>query len=316
MVPLRNKKGDFVKTRRAVLTLVCLILCGIQLAAHPPTALVIDNQNNVYFEYNGTWKIDAAGRLSRLRDNDFYHFMVLDSVGRFATTRVAEIIDTLRITPDGSGPLLFLFPEASATLHSDGDLYDAVWSIGRIRVERIKADGTKSVFADAAIDPRIARRPGRHEGGLIAIASGPRGLYVTDGASIWTIDSRGNISPFALTVAVPDCPADLPAELPKPHMRSLSVDTNGDVYAAAIGCRVTLRISPTGSVTPLLRAESPWSPSGVAISAGNLFVLEYDNPLMEYPAEGRPRIRKLAPDGKVTTMATMDKGTLSNPRRR
>lgn len=307
----QRKKG-LVNTRSAKLTLACLMLCSLQLAAHPSTALVVDDRNNVYFGYwGGTWKLDSSGQLSRFHASDF-HFMALDPVGRFAGARIA---DAVRITPDGSRPVLFSFPESSATFHSDGDLYIAAWSIGRIRVERVRPDGGKTVFADAAIDPRIARKPGRHEGGLIAIASGPKGLYVSDGASIWTIDARGDIAPFALTIAVPDCPADLPAELPKPHVRSISVDTNGDVYAAAIGCRATLRITASGQVSTVLRAESPWSPSGVAISAGNLYVMEYDNPLTEYPADGRPRIRKQTRDGKVTTLTVMEKGTQSNPHR-
>ena len=95
----------------------------------------------------------------------------------------------------------------------------------------------------------------------------------------------------------------------------MAVDTNGDVYAAAIGCRATVRITASGQVTTVLRAERPWSPSGVAISDGDLYVMEYDNPLTEYPADGRPRIRKRARDGKVSTLAVMDKGTQGNPRR-
>jgi len=185
-----------VKTRSAKLAIACFILCCFQLAAHPSTALVVDDRNNVYFGYwGGTWKLDSSGKLSRFHTSDF-HFMALDTVGRFAR---ASIADALRITPDGSRPVLFSFPESSATFHSDGDLYIALWSIGRIRVQRVKPDGSKAIFADDAIDPRIARKPGRHEGGLIAIASGPKGLYVSDGASIWTIDARGNVTPLALT---------------------------------------------------------------------------------------------------------------------
>lgn len=310
-VPGSSKRG-LVKKRIAQLTIACLILCCFQLAAHPSTALVVDDRNNVYFGYwGGTWKLDPSGQLSRFHTCDF-HFMALDTVGRFAG---ASIADALRITPNGSKPVLFCFPESSATFHSDGDLYVALWSIGRIRVERVKPDGSTSIFADAPIDSRIARKPGRHEGGLLAIASGPKGLYVSDGASIWTLDARGNVAPLALTITVPNCPSDLPAELPKPHIRSLSIDTNGDVYAAAIGCRAVLRTTASGQVTALLRAENPWSPSGVAISAGGLYVMEYDNPLAEYPAEGRPRIRKWTRDGKVTTLTVMDKGTQENPHR-
>ena len=300
-----------MKMRYAALILVLLILCCLQVAAHPPAALVVDDHNNVYFSaWGGTWKLDSNGVRSQFHVSDS-HFMALDTVGRFATAR---LVDALRISPDGSKPVVFLFTQSPSAFHSDGDLYVAPWTIGRIRVERVKPDGSKTIFADVAIDPRIARKPGRHEGGLIAIASGPKGLYVSDGASIWTIDARGNVSPFALTVTVPNCAADLPAELPHPHIRSMSIDPNGDVYAAATGCRATLRVSPSGQSTVVLRAESPWSPTGVAISTGSLYVMEWDNTLAEYPADGRPRIRKWTLGGKITTLAVMDKGTRGNPR--
>src|SRR5262245_55966700 len=202
------------------------------MAAHPPAALVVDDHDNVYFSaWGGTWKLDSNGVRSQFHESDS-HFMALDNVGRFATTR---LVDALRISPDGSSPVLFLFTQSPSAFHSDGDLYVAPWTIGRIRVDRVKPDGSKIIFADVAIDRRIARKPGRHEAGLIAIASGPKGLYVSDGASIWTIDPRGRVSPFALTVTVPNCAADLPAELPQPHIRSMSIDSTGDVYAAATG---------------------------------------------------------------------------------
>jgi hypothetical protein len=193
-----------LKTRRVKLAIACLILYCLQLDAHPSTALVVDERNNVYFTYwGGTWKLDSSGQPSRFHASDF-HFLALDPVGRFAGAKIA---DTLRITPDGSSPVLFTFPETPATFHSDGDLYVALWSIGRIRVERVKPNGGKTIFADAPIDARIARKPGRREGGLLAIASGPKSLYVSDGAPIWTIDDQGNTAPLALTIAVPNCPA-------------------------------------------------------------------------------------------------------------
>jgi hypothetical protein len=294
-----------------VIALVFFVCSCLALSAHPSTGLVVDARSNVYFVYwGGTWKLDARGQLSRVDVSDF-HFLAIDRAGRFARTRIP---DAQRITSDGSSPALFTFAESPATFHTDGHLYFAVWIPGRIRVDRVTTDGKRGVLIDAPIDPRIARPPGRHEGGLIAIASGAKGLYVSDGASIWTIDSRGAMTPFALTIAVPNCPADLPAELPKPHIRSLAVDVNGDVFAAAIGCRAVLRIAASGRQTTVLRAESPWSPSGVVISDGALYVMEYDNPLTEYPVDGRPRIRKVARDGAVSTLAVMDKG-VQGPRR-
>jgi hypothetical protein len=231
--------------------------------------------------------------------------MAIDRAGRFSTTLLA---DALRITPDGARPALFAVLESPGTFHSDGDLYLAPWSIGRIRVDRVRPDGSKSVFVDVPIDSRLARKPGRHEGGLLAIASGRKGIYVSDGASVWMIDQHRVVVPVATNINVPNCPTDLPAELPVPHIRSLAVDLNDDIYAAAIGCRAVIRITAAGVVSVVLRSESPWTPSAVALASGDLYVMEFDNPLMEYPDEGRPRIRKRTHDGNVTTLATMEKG--------
>lgn len=292
-------------TMKTAMTILLIVLCCVPSVAHPGTAFVIDNENNVYFAYwGGTWKLDQKGHLQRIHSNDF-HFLAIDMTSRFVNMKLPDI---LRITPDGSMPALFSFPEYPATFHTDGSLYVAPWSIGRIRLERIKPDGSKSVFVDATIDSRLARKPGRHEGGVLAIASGPDGLlFVSDGASIWTVDARGIVSSMAENIIVPGCPSDLPAELPKPHIRSLAVDTTGDVYAAAIGCRAVLRITAAGQITPVLRSENPWSPAAVALANGDLYVMEFDNTLAEYPTDGRPRIRKLARDGQVTIPLVVEK---------
>src|SRR5262245_961254 len=292
-------------TMKTALSILLIVLCSVPSVAHPGTAFVIDDQKNVYFAYwGGTWKLDPQGHLQQIHSNDF-HFLAIDMTGRFANVKLPDV---LSIQPDGSRPPLFSFPEYPATFHTDGSLYVAPWSIGRIRLERIRADGRKRVFVDAPIDSRLARKPGRHEGGVLAIASGPHGfLFVSDGASIWTVDARGVVSSVAENIVVPSCPSDLPTELPKPHIRSLAVDTTGDVYAAAIGCRAVLRISTTGQTTPVLRAENPWSPSAVAVTNGELYVMEFDNTLAEYPTDGRPRIRKLARDGHVTTPVVVEK---------
>jgi hypothetical protein len=172
----------------------------------------------------------------------------------------------------------------------------------------MRTDGIKSLFVDAPIDPRVARRPGRHEGGLLAIASGANGLlYVSDGASIWTVTEAGVIAPLVEAITVPDCPNDLPAELPKPHIRGLALGSDNQVYAAAIGCRCVLRITPSGSISVAIRAEAPWSPCAVSAAKDDVYILEYDNPLAEWPDEGRPRLRRVTRDGRVTTLVTMEK---------
>ena len=288
----------------AILVVLVVISCAPFASAHPGSALVIDQQTNVYFAYwGGTWKLDLTGKLTRIHSNDF-HWLAIDLTGRFAKTETPF----LRITPHDAAPTLFSFSDYPATFHTDGNLYLAPWAPGRIRLERMTSDGAKIRFVDAAISPNVARKSGRHEGGLLAIASGANQfLYVSDGASIWKITERGMISTLAENITVSDCPNDLPAELPKPHIRGLALGTDDDLFAAAIGCRCVLRITPSGKISVALRSEAPWSPCAVAVAKGDLYVMEYDNPLAEWPHEGRPRFRKLTADGRVTTLAVMEK---------
>ena len=294
--------------------IVAILLGCVALSAHPGNALVADARGNVYFAYwGGTWRLEATGKTARLHSNDL-HFLGVDRAGRFANTTLPDV---LRITPKGENPALFAFPEYPATFHTDGYLYIAPWSVGRIRLQQIAPDGSARAFVDLPITPRLARTPGRHEGGVLAIASGPNGLlYVTDGASIWTVNSRGVIAPVAEGITVPDCPTDLPLELPRPHIRGLAVDATGDVYAAATGCRAVLKLTSAGVITSVLRAESPWSPTAVEIASGDLYVMEFDNPLAERPAEGRPRIRRVSRDGRVTVPVLVEQYAASGRRAR
>src|SRR5262245_3241273 len=286
-------------------TITCVLLCCLELLAHPGTALVTDLHNNVYFAYwGGTWKLSSTGKVERVHSNDF-HFLAMDVTGRFSD---AKLPDVLRIPSDAGKPALYAFPEYPAVFHTDGNLYLAPWSPGRIRLDRLRPDGQKSTFVDMAIDPRLARKPGKHEAGVLAIASGPNNLlYVSDGASIWNFCTQGLISAVAENIAVSNCAQDLPSELPKPHIRSLAIAANGDIYAAAIGCRAVLRVTPSGQITTVLRAENPWSPCAVATAAGDVYIMEFDNPLAERPADGRPRIRKFAATAQDITLHLTDK---------
>ena len=79
------------------------------------------------------------------------------------------------------------------------------------------------------------------------------------------------------------------------------------MYAAANGCRCVVKVTPEGKVETVLKAERPWSPTGVAVFGEDVYVLEYTNSLKGW-TEGdgwQPRVRKLGRDGKVTTLATV-----------
>ncbi len=67
-----------------------------------------------------------------------------------------------------------------------------------------------------------------------------------------------------------------------------------------------VKVASDGTVSTVLKAERPWSPNGVAVRDGAVYVLEYRQlpNLPGKPEEWQPRVRKLTSDGKVTTLAT------------
>jgi hypothetical protein len=80
----------------------------------------------------------------------------------------------------------------------------------------------------------------------------------------------------------------------------------GSIESAKLFCIV--RVTPDGQVGVILKAERPWSPTGVAIHGDDLCVLEYTaNPQQDDHKEWLPRVRKLGRDGKVTTLATLSR---------
>ena len=59
----------------------------------------------------------------------------------------------------------------------------------------------------------------------------------------------------------------------------------------------------SGDVSTVLKAERPWTPTGVAVRGAAVFVLEYTN--HDKAADWVPRVRKLGPDGKVAVLADL-----------
>ena len=68
------------------------------------------------------------------------------------------------------------------------------------------------------------------------------------------------------------------------------------------GNRRILKITSGGAISTVTRAEQPWSPTGIALKDGNLYILEFG---FTPPSTYIPRVRKLSPDGRITTLATI-----------
>jgi hypothetical protein len=284
-------------------TLSALLAAGV--FAHPGSGIVVDNKGRVFFQGGrAVWMIDASGRLTKYSDKLGGHWMTLDPEGRFAR---AELKLVERITPSGVKPALLVADGgAPVTVGGDGNLYYALRLLEGGGVEcgltRISPDGKPSRFAPD-LEKTLVQKDG-----ITGLATGPDGsLYVACPSAILKVKMDGTFTTLVSPVVVKDC--DEESKDRNPYLRGLAVDARGTVYAAANGCHCVVKITPEGKVETVLKAERPWSPTGVAVFGEEVYVLEYTNSL-KGPNEGegwQPRVRKFGRDGKVTTLATHDK---------
>jgi hypothetical protein len=79
------------------------------------------------------------------------------------------------------------------------------------------------------------------------------------------------------------------------------------MYVADTGDARVLKITPRGDITTLVQIESPWSPTAVALFGNDVYVLEFLHTVRDVRRDWLPRVRKITPDGKSTTIVTIDK---------
>lgn len=267
--------------------------------AHPGAAIVVDAKGQVYFvdTGHGVWTVDAAGKLVDLGGPAF-HWMTLDSDGRFAGLRVqggsfefvAKAID---------GGVLILSSDFPVALGNDFVYFAPYAKTPPLRVLRLTRDGRTEPAA--VIETRAQW--------LNGIAHGRDGFYFTEDAAVKKLMADGSVSVIADKVMPTECSPDRVPETSVPYLRGLAVGGDGNVYVAATGCRVVLRIDRRGTVTTVLRAESPWAPTAVALHGNAVYVLEY----LHTPGDDRrqwlPRVRKVDAGGHVTTIAIVNRPT-------
>jgi hypothetical protein len=281
--------------------------------AHPASGIVVDAQGHVYFIYSnhGVIRIGPSGKLTNTHAAKAGgHWLALDAGGAFSKVTPKQFE---RITPDGAVPtLIYADGGAPLVVGRDGNLYYGSngsqkdsFPPGAMTVVRLSANGQQDLLA-----PRLQQKLEELKDGITGLASGPDGsIYVATWNGILKLERDGSIVTIVHPVAVKDCdsdPADHnPANASSPLLRGLDVDSRGNVYVAATSCHRVLKITPDGHVRSVLKAERPWSPTGIAISGENIYVLEYTNANGPATEGWYPRVRKLAKDSTVVTLATL-----------
>jgi sugar lactone lactonase YvrE len=294
-----------------ILAIASLALPARTASAHPSSGIVVDQQGQVFFQDivgGAIWKIDTQGKLKKYYDRLGGHWMALDGNGAFAH---ADLTFVKRITPSGAKPTLLVADGgAPIAVHPDGNLYYGHTFLGKgevaVGLTRVSPDGKRTLFS-----PDLKKTLEKTEDGVFGLAIGPNGsIYVSTWDAVLKVNEDGSVVTVVRPVVVGDCDEDFADHKPSnrfPCLRGLAVDAQGTVYAAATSCHRVLKISPDGKIESVLTAERPWSPTGVAVHGGAAYVLEYTN-ANGGPDEGwLPRVRRLGPDGRVATLATISR---------
>ena len=292
-----------------------LTLFAGRVSAHPSSGIVVDEKGNVFVAdiNTGLWKIDTEGKLTHIH-KEAGHWLALDAEGSFAGVDFTKSDHWprwfKRRTPDGAKPALITDGGSPLVVLRDGNLYYVSTGgenrkPGGLELTRLSPDGKLKSFA-----PELGKISEKLSG-IKGLASGPDGsMYVTFPKAVHKITADGKVTAVAESVQVADGDKDIFEGTPKdelPNLRGLAVDARGTVYAAATGCRRVVKITAAGKVETVLKAERPWSPTGIAVQGDAIYVLEYPNQMDEKREEWVPRVRKLGRDGKVTTLVTFPK---------
>jgi hypothetical protein len=80
-------------------------------------------------------------------------------------------------------------------------------------------------------------------------------------------------------------------------MLGLAVAPSGDVFVADLEGRCVWRVGQDGKAEQFDRSDPLWAPTGIAADGDALLVLEYGKGV---------RVRRLTPDGRSTTVATVE----------
>ena len=311
-------------------TLLLVALLPAASSAHPPTGIVVDARGRVNFsDLETVWRLEPGGRLTVFRPavrGRHVHELSIDKEGNvygaditYEPSTVKWIEAVWRRTPDGREETYLVAPTVdpprgiSIWRDAEGNTYyvaqDRHTNRETLIMKRTPGGGVTTLAGGAYghADGRGTQARFRAIGGM---AFGPDGsLYVTDAGDLRRVGPDGDVRTLAQGLE-----EELPDDTQSGYggLMGLAVDAGGNVYVADYGRRRVLKVAADGKVTRVVRAEAPWSPSGVATTRdGRVLVLEVGfTPPNVYSG---PRVHELSPDGTLKVLATVGQNAASRP---
>lgn len=316
-----DSKRSFMKH---IFTLIFVIVVAVLLAnnasAHPAWGIAVDRQGQIYFsDLETVWKINRQGNVSTFREGvggRHVHNITIDAEDNIygidnsynpQTETFPRAI--WRMSPKGEFSYLVpmtnnLPPGRDVWRDSDGNTYSVEPYNNERRESKIikrAPDGATSLFAGGKYGYLDGQKD-KAEFGVITdmTFAADKTIYMTNDDKVRKIDKFGMVT----TVYGKKISAENQKKPETPsRLFGLAVDEQNNVFAADHANRRVLKISPGGAYASVFSTEPPWSPTGVALSRSDLYVLEswYD----EKEAFIGTRVRKLTADGKIIVLATV-----------
>ena len=299
----------------AVALLAAFVLSPCAGFAHPPSGIVVDQQGRVYFLYHGLVRIESSGQLSTIDENTGGHWMALVTNGAVPAGNLGPYKKVL-----ADGNTLLYGDGAPLAMDEDGSLFYGsngaraeLFPAGALAVAKLSANGQRSLFS-----PALKDKLAEFGDGVTALTVSPDGfVYVATWKGFAKLKPDGSIAKMVYPLTVDDCdrdPADHnPANAASPFFRGIAVDAAGNVYLAATSCHRVLKVGADGKVSTLLKSERPWTPTGITLRGQDVYVLEYTNANGPRTEGWYPRVRRIAKDGVVQTVVTVNPPGVGGP---
>lgn len=311
-----------------LIILLAQLFCFLSNArADPSNTLAVDKQGRVYFGdvlHNTVWKIEN-GKVTPFIKDKHSHRVALDEQGNLYGEHLEYVPsnDSWRFhmwKATAAGEVSYVVPPSlgfpwGLLMDKDGNRYEWHGNVNKQEDSRIvkrQPNGTLVTIAGKGwgfADGKGEQAKFSKIGGM---AWGPDGtLYVTDADAIRRITLDGTVTTIVRGVAelresFKSRALSLVA-LGKGggHLYGLTLDAQGNIYAANLARKSVVKFAPDGKVLYVIKSESGWAPTGVAVSGGDLFVLEFSD---EGITKG-PRVRKVSADGNAVTLGTVGETT-------
>jgi hypothetical protein len=267
-------------------------------AAEPGSGILVDHEKQVWFtDAGGIWRLTGGGELTQ-QSKQAAQTLGYDINGRYAQAKPERY---QRITGKGVSPAVLASTTGPIAMGPEGDVYYAASNeSGPLHILRLSPNGESFVvakFPDNGKGEKLRRVNG--------MAVGPDGaIYVAGNHTIRKVTREGAVTSIVGPLdSIPDCIKVTGLKKSwRPYMRGITVDGAGNIYVAAAACSTVLRVTADGKVATVLQSDAGWTPTGVATYEQDLYVLEYQNAGSPNKKLWVPRIRKLTPEGKATTL--------------